>query len=173
MTELTLTYVGTVLIAMEFVRKFTHLQALTGMLIGWPVSPFLREIEEKGFGNWYEVYFKAHKPNVIFRMISSAILCFITLPLTVTFYAIWFIILILNSFHNWVNRVYFEGKKRYYPVYMLIIGLVLPVYKMSEPKRYAEVNEQKVMQEIERIDIPILPIIGVILISIAFVLFIV
>ena len=110
MLELTLTYVGAVLIAMEFVRKFTNLQALMGMLIGWPMSPFLREIEEKGFANWYEVYFKVHKLNVIFRIIFSAILCLITLPLTVVFYAIWFIILVLNSFHNWVNRVNVEGK---------------------------------------------------------------
>ena len=42
-TELVLTYVGTILIAMEFIRKFTNLQALMAMLVGWPVSSFLRE----------------------------------------------------------------------------------------------------------------------------------
>ena len=81
MTELVLAYIGTILIAMEFVRKFTNLQALMGMLAGWPVTSFFGE---KGLENWSEIY-EVHKLNVIFRIIFSLILCLITLPLTVVF----------------------------------------------------------------------------------------
>ena len=169
MTEIVLAYVGAILIAMEFVRKFTNLQALMGMLVGWPVSSFFGE---KGFENWSEIY-KAHKLNVIFRMIFSLVLCLITLPLTVAFYVIWFIILVLNSLHNWVNGLYFEGKKRYRPFYIFIIGLVLSAHKITEYKKYADIDEEKVMQHIEKTELPILPIIGVILITIAFIMHIV
>ena len=167
--EVVLSYIGAILIAMEFVSKFTRLQALMGMLTGWPVSSFFRE---KRFEDWYETY-KNHKLDVILRLIFSLILLILTLPLTIVFYIIWFMVLVLNSLHNWVNRLYFEGKKRYRPLYMFIIGLTLSAHKMSEHKKFADLNEQKVMQEIEKGEIPILPIIGVILISIAFVLFLI
>jgi len=172
MTELALTYAGTVLIAMEFIRKFTKLQALMGMLIGWPLSSFILDIEERGLKNWYEVYFKAHKFNIILRIIFTLILCLITLPLTIAFYVIWFIVLTLNSFHNWVNGLYFEGQRRYRPFNVLLTGCLLSAHKLSEPQKYAEVDEEKVIQKLEKTDIPILPIIGIILITIAFVLFI-
>ena len=165
-TEIVLTYVGAILIAMEFVRKFTDLQALMGMLIGWPVSSFFGE---KGLQNWAETY-NAHKLNITFRILFSFIICIITLPLTVLFYLIWFVILILNSFHNWINRLYFEGKRRFRPFYMLIIGLSLFAHKMADYQKYADIDEQKVMQHIEKTELPILPIIGVILITIAFIL---
>jgi hypothetical protein len=165
--EVVLAYIGAILIAMEFIRKFTALQALMGMLVGWPVSSFFGE---KRFEDWSETY-KKHKLNFTLRVIFSFILCILTLPLTVVFYLIWFIVLALNSFHNWVNSSYSEGKKRYRPFYIFIIGLTLSAHKMSGDKKYASLNEQKVMQEIEKREIPILPIIGVILISIAFVLF--
>jgi hypothetical protein len=166
MTELVLTYVGTVLIAMEFVRKFTELQALMGMLVGWPVSSFFGE---KGSVNWSEIN-KANKVNVIFRMFFSLILCVITLPLTVAFHIIWFIILILNSFHNWVNRLYSKGKKRYRTLYLSIIRLTLFAYKISGHPEYARVKDQKVMKHIEEQTIPILPLIGIILLTIAFIM---
>ena len=163
--EVVLAYIGAILIAMEFVRKFTRLQALMGMLAAWPVSSFFRE---KRFEDWNETY-KNHKLNVTLRLIFSLILAILTIPLTIMFYVIWFMVLVLNSFHNWVNSLYSEGKKRYRPLYMFIIGLTLSAHKMSEHKKFADLNEQKVMQEIEKGEIPILPIIGVILISIAFV----
>ncbi len=119
--------------------------------------------------NWKEKY-EAHKYNVMFRLILSAILCIITLPLTAAFYLIWFIIFVLNSFHNWVNRLYFEGKKRYRPFFLYIIGLTLFAHKITDCKKYAKVDEEKVMQHIEKTKLPILPIIGVIIVTIAFIL---
>ena len=166
MTELTLTYVGTILIAMEFVRKFTALQALMGMLAGWPVSSFLKE---KRLQDWFEIY-NAHKLSSTFRLLLSFFLCIVTLPLTVVFYGIWFIILVLNTFHNWVNKLSFEGKKRYRPVYLLLIGLSLFAHKLSSYEKYADLNEEKVMQHIEKQEIPILPIIGIILLTMAFIM---
>lgn len=166
--EIVLTYIGAVLIAMEFIRKFTKLQALMGMLVGWPVSSFFGDKGLKSRSEIYEIY-KKHKLNVIFRVIISLILCIISLPLTVVFYVIWFIVSVLNSFHYWVNRLYSEGIKRYNPFYLFIIRLALFAHKTSKYEKYANLNERKVMSEIEK-EIPVLPIIGVILISIAFVL---
>ncbi len=163
MTELVLTYVGAVLIAMEFVRKFTKVLALMDMLVAWPVSSLFGE---NGLENWSEIY-KAHKLNVIFRVTLSLILGIITLPFTLVSYVLWFIILALNSFHNWVNRLYSKGLKRYRPFYLLMIGLLL--FALSGYKKYPARNRQKVMQEIDK-EIPILPLIGIILITIAFIM---
>ena len=164
MTEVVLTYIGSVLIAMEFVRKFTDLLALMGMLVGWPVSQYMSEDGLIGLSKAY----KFSKLKVIARLILSLILAVLTLPLTVVFYLIWLIILVLNSFHNRVNAFYSEGKKRYHDIYMFMIRYALAA--MYGKKKIVGINEQKVMKHIEKQEIPILPIIGIILITIAFVI---
>ena len=135
--EAVLSYIGAILIAMEFVRKFTKLQALMGMLVGWPVAQIFGD---KRLADWYVIY-KKHRLKFVMRIIFSFILCIITLPLTVGFYIIWFVILILNSIHNWVNRLYFEGIQRYRPFYSMLIGLSLFAHTMSDYKKYAKSSE--------------------------------
>jgi hypothetical protein len=165
-TEIILTYVGSVLIAMEFVRKTVDLQALMGMLVGWPVSSFLG-----GKPTAWDQMIRKHGLQVSLRLILSLILGLVTLPLTIAFHVIWGVVLVLNSFHNLVNRLYLEGKKRYRPLYLPMIGITLVAHRVYQPERYAKVSEKKVMAAIEKRDLPILPIIGLILISIAFVLY--
>ena len=116
-TELVLSYIGAMLIAIEFVRKFTDFQALIGMLAGWPLSSLLKENQLEDITE----IIQQHKLVFALRISLSILLCVLTLPLTVTLYLIWFVILFLNSFHNWINTVYFEGKKRYRNFYMLMI----------------------------------------------------
>ena len=70
-----------------------------------------------------------------------------------------------------MNRLYFEGKQRSRHSILLLIGLILSAHKLSEHKEYKNVKAKQVMDEVEKGEIPILPIIGVILISIAFALF--
>ena len=53
---------------------------------------------------------------------------------------------------------------------MLLIGLSLFAHKLAKYEKYADLNEEKVMQRIEKQEIPILPIIGVILLTIAFII---
>ena len=53
---------------------------------------------------------------------------------------------------------------------MLLIGLSLFAHKLAKYEKYADLNEEKVMQHIEKQKILVLPIIGVILLTIAFII---
>jgi hypothetical protein len=161
-----LVYIGTILIAMEFIRKFTKIQALMGMIIGWPLSGFLKD---KGIPNLMSAY-KTHKVNIALRMALSMILAIITLPLTISFYIIWFMVLCLNSFHNLINKLYFEGQNRYKDFLSMIIGINLFAHRINNNEKYSKLNETMVIEELKKGDIPIIPIIGIILIIISFIM---
>ena len=166
MTVVVLTYFGTILIAMEFVRKVPDLQALTGMLTGWPVSKFFTEIGEKGWSKTYE----AHKLGLLWRVPLSGVLCIVILPISAAFFVLWFIVLVLNSFHNWVNRLYLEGKRRYRPIYIVLIDFTLAAIRLSSHSKQLRLNDEKVMTHIEKQEIPVLPLLGIILLTIAFIM---
>ncbi len=165
--EVVLTYFGTVLIAIEFVRKTTDLQAFMGMIVGWPVAGFFKE---NGRREFLEA-FHSHGLNMTIRVIFSLTLSIGTLPLTVFFYIIWFIILCLNSLQNTVNKYYHEGKYRYRYLYKYLIGINLFALKLKNPGQSINVKDKQVMKEIEKRDIPIIPLLGIILITIALILY--
>ncbi|OGO17986.1 MAG: hypothetical protein A2Z15_00490 [Chloroflexi bacterium RBG_16_50_11] len=166
-TEVVLTYIGTVLIAMEFVRKFTDLQAFMGLIVGWPVARYFRD---NGI-QYLKTDYNAHKLVTSLRLICSLILSIITLPLTIAFYIIWFIILGLNSFQNLINKLYYEGKQKYRWFYLANISINLFARKTRNPEQIINVKEKQVMKEIEKRDLPILPLMGIILITIAFIMY--
>lgn len=159
MTELVLAYVGTILIAFEFIRKFRDLQALVALLFGWPFRQFINQITSAGRKSTKVKKIKC--PSVVLLTLY-ALLIPVMLLLTIVFYLINLIVAILEDFHNLVNRSYLAARKEYRPTYGFLTRILL---RSSE--RYKGITEQKVIKKLQEREIPVLPIIGVILITVA------
>jgi len=168
MVELVLAYIGAVLIALEFVRGakiisgFKALQALVGMLLAWPFRAFLNAFGSQRKSLKIPVI-KA--PLLILLVIYALILLIIMLPITVVFYLFYFIIVPLELIHFGVNKLYLKAQKGYQPTYGFLTRITL-----SSSKRYKNITEKQVINELQKREIPILPIIGLILITIAFIM---
>lgn len=158
MTELTLTYVGTVLIAFEFIRKFKDLQAFVALLFGWPFRQFINAMYA---GRKSTKGKKVKEPSLIL-VVLYALLIPVMLLLTIVFYLINLVIAILEEFHNLVNRFYLSARKEYRPTYGFVARILL---RSSE--RYKGITEKQAIKEVEKREIPVLPIAGVILITIS------
>ena len=171
MTELTLTYIGTMLIALEFIRGakitsgFKSLQALVAMLLGWPFRPYLNVIGSQRKSLKMPVI-KA--PLLILLIIYAVIFLIIMFLITVAFYLFYLIITPLEFIHLAVNKLYLVSQKEYSPTWGFITRAIL-----SNSGKYKNITEKQVINEIQKKEIPILPIMGVILITIAFVMFLV
>ena len=157
MTELLLTYIGTILIAFEFIRKFEDLQALVALMFGWPFRQFINTIGKKG---------KSKKPPEmtgvqIILLFLYIFLIPVMLVLTIVFYVINFIAAILQEFHLWVNRFYLKARKEYTPTFGFWAKVLL-----KNSKKY-NISEQRLIREIQKREIPILPIVGIIFITVA------
>jgi len=168
MAELVLAYIGAILIALEFVRGakiisgFKSLQALVGMLLAWPFRPYLNTIGSQRKSFKIPVI---KTPLAILLFIYALIFLIIMLPITAVFYLFYFIIAPLELIHFGVNKLYFTSKRGYRPTYGFFTRIVL-----NSSNRYKGISEKQVIDESQKREIPILPIIGVILITIAFVM---
>ena len=168
MTELVLAYIGAVLIALEFVRGaktisgFKSLQALVGMLLAWPFRPYLNAIGSQRKSFKIPVI---KTPLLILLIIYALILLIIMLPITVVFYLFYFIIALLGLIHFGVNKLYFISQKGYRPTYGFLARFTL-----KSSRRYKNITEKQVINELQKREIPILPTIGVILITCAFIM---
>ena len=168
MTELVLAYIGAVLIALEFVRGakiisgFKALQALVGMLFAWPFRPYLNTIGSPRKSLKMPVI---KTPLLILLIIYALIFLIIMLPITAVFYLFYFIIAPLELIHFGVNKLYFISHKEYRPTYGLFTRATL-----SSSKKYKNITEKQVINKIGEREIPIVPIIGVILITTAFIM---
>jgi len=153
-----LTYIGTVLIAFEFIREFTDFQNLAGMSIGYPFVYIMK--------NWD----KFTKRLGLFK-IPLAILIFIVgfcvtvamFPFTVFYGILLFIIFLLDLFNRWVNVVY----SRRWDEYSFLVN---PVIHVSLGKHNDHRTHQRVHEKMKQSSIRIIPMIGIILLTIAFVL---
>jgi hypothetical protein len=158
MTELVLAYVGTILIAFEFIRKFKDLQAFVALLFGWPFRQFINAMYA---GRKSTRGQKVKEPSLIL-VVVYALLIPVMLLLTIVFYLINLVVAIPEEFHNLVNRFYLSAKKEYRPTYGFVTRMTL---RSSE--RYKSITEKQAIDEIQKREIPVLPIAGVILITIA------
>jgi hypothetical protein len=156
-----LTYIGTVLIAFEFVREFTDFQALAAMTTGYP---FLYV-----YKNWNKLtkrlgFFKI--PVVILIFFAALALTIIMLPITILFYMLWAIIHILDAFHQWVNHLYSKGWR----TYGFLVKPMVDISLTSHGKRKDHRTEQRVQESLEKRRVRIIPIIGLLLLTVAFVI---
>ena len=168
MVELVLAYIGAILIALEFVRGakiisgFKSLQALVVMLLAWPFRPYLNAIGSQRKSLKIPII---KSPLLILLIIYALIVLIITLPITVVFYLFYFIIVPLELIHFGVNKLYFISQKGYQPTYGFLTRITL-----NSSKRYKNITEKQVINGLQKREIPILPIIGLILITIAFIM---
>ena len=160
-----MTYVGTVLIAFEFVREFTDFNALAAMTIGYPLLNLKI--------NWNKLtkrlgVFKI--PVTMLKNIAAIVLIIIMLPIAILFatlfYIIWVIIHVLDEFNQWVNNFYLNKWRTNGPWVKTIVDTALN----WRGKRKDHRTEQRVRESLEKRKIRIIPIIGLILLTIAFVL---
>jgi hypothetical protein len=158
MTELVLTYVGTILIAFEFIRKFQDLQALVALLFGWPFRSFINAMYA---GRKSTKVQQVKGPRAIL-LIVYALLIPLMLLLTIVFYLINLIVALLQDFHNLVNRFYLAAMREYRPTYRFLTRISL-----ISSERYKDITEQQVIKKLQQREIPVLPIVGAILITIA------
>jgi hypothetical protein len=159
MTELLLTYIGTFLIAFEFIRKFEDLQALVALLFAWPFRQFINTIGKKGKSK------KTPQELTGLQFILLFLYVFLIpamLALTIVFYIINFIAALLQGFHLWINQFYLKARKEYTPTYGFWAKISL-----KRSKKYRSISEQRIIREIQKREIPILPIVGIILITTA------
>ncbi len=168
MVELVLAYIGVVLISLEFVRGakiisgFKSLQALVGMLLAWPFRPYLNTIGSQRKPLKIPVI---KTPLLILLIIYALIFLIIMLPITVVFYLFYFIVTPLELMHFWVNKLYYISQKEYRPTYGFLTSFTL-----KSSKQYKNITKKQVMDELQKKQIPIMPIIGLILITIAFIM---
>jgi hypothetical protein len=158
--ELILIYVGTLLIAYEFIRESKDIQALIGLIFGWPVRNFL---------NRMAIGRKSEKENIKRPNIILVFLYLILLPamflLMIIFYLLDLILGILDTIHNLVNIFYLKAQKEYKPTYKFWIRVNLRMLEQNK-----KVTEQQVIDKLQERKIRILPIIGVVLITISFII---
>ena len=174
MTEIILTYIGTMLIALEFVRGakiisgFKRLQAFTAMLLGWPFRPYLNFIAAQRKPSKSLKMPVIKTPLLILLLLYALVFLIIMLPITAIFYVFYILIAPLELLHYRVNKLYLVLQIEYQPTWGLFTRAAL-----SSSKKYKNNTEKKVINTIRKGEIPILPIIGVTLISIAFIIYLV
>ena len=156
-----LTYIGTVLIAFEFVREFTDFQALATMTAFYPFISLWKNRNKltKRLG-----VFKI--PVLILILIAAIVLTTAMLPITIVFYILWCMILILDAFHSWVNHVYSRGWRNYGFVVKTMMQLPL----LPRGKRADHRTEQRIQENLEKRKVRIIPIIGLVLLTTGFVM---
>jgi len=160
-TELMLTYVGTVLIAFEFIRESKDIQALVALLFAWPVRSFLNAMT---VGRKSAKVQGIKSPPAIL-LVVYALLMPVMLLLTLVFYIINLVVALLEEFHNLINHFYLKAQEEYQPTYRFWTKITL-----RSSKKYKDITEQQVINKLRERGIRILPIIGVILITIAFIM---
>lgn len=168
MTELVLAYIGAILIALEFVRGakiisgFKDLQALIVMLLAWPFKPYLNIIGSRDNSKKMPVI---RNPILIPLAIYALVFLVIMIPITIVFYLFYFIITPLEFIHFWISKLYYISQQEYKPTVGFWSRLTL---RSSE--RYKEITEEELIDKLQKRQIPIMPIIGLILITIAFII---
>jgi hypothetical protein len=160
--EVILTYIGTVFIALGFVggsslvNGIKDLQALVLMLLAWPLRPYINDMFSKG--DFLKIVKVKNPLFIIYALLFLIIMC----PITIGFYILYFVFTPLELIHIGVNKVYLISQKEYRPTYGSLTKMILIFHKT--PKK---ITEEKVIKEIQRREIPVLPIMGIILITIA------
>ncbi|PPD57589.1 hypothetical protein [Dehalogenimonas etheniformans] len=159
MFESTLAYIGTLLIAFDIVRKVSNLDAVLGMSFMYPVTSLVKKHDSWVKGNPVK--------EIIFWLgvlIVLTIFGALTLVISTLLKIIWVITLTLNAFHNSVNKYRFKLYKEYDPYVKKSARLILDAAGDRNPK-----HEAKVIRTIKLDELPIIPIIGIVLLTISFI----
>jgi hypothetical protein len=163
-----LTYIGSVFIALEFFRSsklmagLEDLQAFFSLICAWPV---------KGYINNFSLssrYFKSKGiklPLAIVLVVYVLLILIILVPSVLLFRTLYLVLAPFEFLHIWINKIYKKSQEEYKPTIRFWTKKILDVQQV--PKT---VTKEKVMKVMYDREIPILPIIGLVLITTAFVI---
>jgi len=163
--ELVLAYVGSMFIGFEFMRKYVYFYTFAVMIMCWPIRPLLNTFSIQNVSEWWDI-FKCQKLRFSLLILYGLPLTVLLMPLGVVVWAIYGIVVLLNCFHQVINRFNRYLVEGFRPFLVQLAGRRV----LLGGKRYANVAEEKVIENIKGTEIPILPVIGVMLITAAFIM---
>jgi hypothetical protein len=166
--EVVLTYIGSVFIALEFFRSsklmagLKDLQAFVALMLAWPVKGYINNfsLSRKYFSS------KGIKPPLaIVLVVYVLVIIIILVPSVLIFRTLYVVLAPFEFLHIWINKVYKKSQEEYKPTIRFWTKNILDFQQV--PKT---VTKEKVMKVMYDREIPIFPIIGLVLITIAFVI---
>jgi len=162
MTEIILTYVGTMLIGFEFVRKLNRLELMLLSIAVWPISPIInaypmteREREHSKLRSFLK---SISFLDIIYTMLLLPLLAPLSL-MSLIAYLLTELVNAIDNGMNWLWRVLISRFKNTSVKFVRIA--------IEKNKRYRGLSPKKVFEEMKYRKIPFLPIFGIILISVA------
>jgi hypothetical protein len=156
------TYIGTFLVGYEFVRKLNRLELMLVLVAAWPIGFFIdlftmfwkkQKIKKKPF-SW----------KYLFQIIYSLIFIIIFLPCSLLSVLFALIVELLNNINSGLNWLWGKIIARFRPVLRQVTIYTLERLN-KKYKRYRGIQPKKVVDEIQYREIPFLPIIGIVLIT--------
>ena len=166
MTELVLAYIGTMLIGFEFIRKLTKFQTLLCLVAAWPFGPLINAFP---LTEHEREIFKSQKQKFtikfIFGMIYGILLIIFLMPLTVISFVVNLVIGLINTFNQVLNLLYRRSIERFRPFSMKLANMIIRMHK-----RYEGLSAEEVIKNVKETEVPFPPIVGVILITTAFIM---
>ena len=165
MIELTLAYAGAMLIGFEFIRKLRNFQTMLVLLAVWPLSPLLNAFpvteKERTSSQWRRSLTSMSKFKVLYGVLMVVML----LPVPVLSLTVYLVTELVNIPHRVVNLLYRMSLDRFQPFATKLTRLIIERNKM-----YKGISSKKVVENMKKTELPFLPIVGVILITIAFIM---
>jgi hypothetical protein len=153
-------YTGTVLIAFEIIRDVSHLPTIA-TIFWWILFNSISKYEEKILSRNKFIVFR------ILVIILTSIILFLIFVVTVIIaiitILIWMFGTALFTFNRLINNIYINGLKQ---VLTLQDSLLLRIYKFVIPN----IKQEDIESAYNKINIRFIAIIGVILITVGFIL---
>ncbi len=159
-----LIYIGTLLIGFEFVRKLNKLELMLVLIAAWPIAPIVNRFPKllrKKPIDWNKHSNKI-KPQ---KMSYSILFIIFLLPVSIISFVLFLLFESLNDFNKILNWLWRKILGRFRPMTKVVAKLTV-----EKVKRYRGISVREVVDEIQYREIPFLPIVGIILVIISFIM---
>ena len=123
MWPIVLTYVGTMLIAFDIIKRFQNLQVLAALLIIWPISRFMNEfpITERGRRSFQQRKYKYSQAALV--LLVCILIVLFLIPLIILSYTVIALIWLPDKFNRKVNSLFSSAISRHYPLLIKYVYL--------------------------------------------------
>jgi hypothetical protein len=167
MTEIVLTYAGTMLIGFEFVRKLNRLELMLVLIATWPISPLINAFpttaRQREQFKWHNIV----ESFSLLKTIYAIILLPFLIPLSLISLLAYIFTVLINTIDELLNLLWKLLITRYEKASRKFVGILI-----ERIKRYRGLSSKGVVREMKNRKIPFLPVIGIILITIALIMYI-
>lgn len=165
MTEIVLAYAGTMLIGFEFIRRIRNVQMMLVLVAAWPLASLINAFPVTQKGRASSQWRRSLSSVSKFKMLYGVLMVVILLPVTVLSLIVYLVTELVNVPHRVANLLYRMSLDRFQPFSMKLTRLIIERNKM-----YKGISPKKVVENMKGTELPFLPIVGVILITIAFIM---